>query len=140
VSIAVRVRVMVTGHPRRGVPEHDLALALPDGPVTARQIIDSAVRAEVAAYEARAEEAQFVRVLTERELQADLARGSVRMGGVERPAPVDATRAVDAALTAYEDGIFKLFVGDEEVEPAGVIELSDGAPMLFLRLVPLAGG
>jgi hypothetical protein len=140
VSIAVRVRVQVTGHPSRGVREHDLALALPSGPVTAHQIIESAVRAEVSAYEARAEEAQFVRVVTERELRAELAGGAVRMGDVDRPGPVDATRAVDAALTAFDDGIFKLFAGDDEVGPADVVELSDGTAMLFLRLMPLAGG
>lgn len=139
-SIAVRVRVQVTGHPRRGVREHDLALALPAGRVTARQIIDSAVRAEVAAYEARADEAQFVRVLTERDLQADLASGAVRMGDVDRAGPVDAARAVEAALTAFEDGIFKLFAGDDEVGPADMVELSDGTSILFLRLMPLAGG
>jgi len=115
-------------------------LALPNGPVTARQIIESAVRAEVAAYEERTDEAQFVRILTERELVEGLADGTVRMGDVERPAPVDVNRAVEAALTAFDDGIFKLFVGDNEVGPADAIEVSDGSSMLFLRLVPLSGG
>jgi hypothetical protein len=54
VAVAVRVSATVTGHRRRGVREHDLALELPLGPVTARQLIEAAVIAEVAAYEARA--------------------------------------------------------------------------------------
>jgi hypothetical protein len=48
------------------------------------------------------------------------------------------TSAVETALLAFDDGIFKVFVGDREVD--GPVELPDGAAVLFLRLVPLAGG
>jgi ribosomal protein L16/L10AE len=144
-AVAVRVRAKVTGHRRRGEQERDLALALalPPGPVTARQIVEAAVTAEVAAYQARAGEASLVRVLTDRALRADLDQGAVRMSdgrmGDRLPAePVDVTAAVETALLAFDDGIFKVFVGDREVE--GPVELPDGSAVLFLRLVPLAGG
>lgn len=139
-TVAVRVTATVTGHRRRGVREHDLDLAVPAGPVTARQIIEAAVAAEVAAYEARAEEARLVRVLTEKTLAEDLGRGAVRMGDAAGAGPVDLAAAVEAALLAFDDGIFKVFVGDCEVEDAAPIHLADGASVLFLRLVPLAGG
>ncbi|HEV2450545.1 MAG TPA: hypothetical protein VGS62_01290 [Streptosporangiaceae bacterium] len=139
-TVAVRVRATVTGHRRRGVDEHDLALALPPGLVTAGQIIEAAVAAEVAAYEARAEEASLVRVLTERSLLDDLDRGTVRMSGARPPGAVDLAAAVRAALQAFEDGIVKVFVGDREVTDSVAVDLSDGAAVLFLRLVPLAGG
>jgi len=145
VAVAVRVRAKVTGHRRRGERDRDLALALPPGPVTARQIIEAAVAAEVAAYHARAGEASLVRVLTDQALLDDLDRGAVRMGDAGpygRPAapagPADVAAAVQTALLAFDDGIFKVFVGDREVEEP--VELADGAAVLFLRLVPLAGG
>jgi len=147
-AVAVRVRVTVTGHRRRGEQERDLALALPPGPVTARQIVAAAVTAEAAAYQARAGEASLVRVLTDRALRADLDQGAVRMsdgrmsdgrmGDRASAEPVDVTAAVETALLAFDDGIFRVFVGDREVE--GPVELPDGAAVLFLRLVPLAGG
>jgi len=152
-AVAVRVRVTVTGHRRRGEQERGLALALPPGPVTARQIVAAAVTAEAAAYQARAGEASLVRVLTDRALRADLDQGAVRMSDgrmsegrmsdrrmSDRPSaePVDVTAAVETALLAFDDGIFRVFVGDREVE--GPVELPDGAAVLFLRLVPLAGG
>ena len=140
VTVAVRVRATVTGHRRRGVQEHEVELALPPGPVTAGQVIEAAVRAEVAAYEARAAEAGLVRVLTEKSLLDDMERGAVRMGGVAPAAPADPPAAVDAALRAFDDGFFKVFVGDREVEPSVPVDLADGASVLFLRLVPLAGG
>lgn len=137
-AVAVRVRAKVTGHRRRGEQERDLALALPPGPVSARQIIEAAVAAEVAAYQARAGEASLVRVLTDQALLDDLDQGAVRMGDTEPAGPVDVAAAVQTALLAFDDGIFKVFVGDREVE--GPVELADGAAVLFLRLVPLAGG
>jgi hypothetical protein len=141
VTVAVRVRAKVTGHRRGG--ERDLALALPPGPVTARQIIEAAVAAEVAAYAERAEQASLVRVLTDWALRDDLARGAVRLGDASPPGPPDVAVAVETALLAFDDGIFKVFVGDTEVgdtEAEGPVELADGADVLFLRLVPLAGG
>jgi len=162
-AVAVRVRVTVTGHRRCGEQERDLALALPPGPVTARQIVAAAVTAEAAAYQARAGEASLVRVLTDRALRTDLDQGAVRMsegrmsegrmsegrmsdgrmsdgrmGDRASAEPVDVTAAVETALLAFDDGIFRVFVGDREVE--GPVELPDGAAVLFLRLVPLAGG
>jgi len=104
------------------------------------------VTAEVAAFQARAEEATLVRVLTEKALLDDLAAGAVRLGGprdeAEPQAPaVDLVGAIEAALLAFEDGIFKVFVGDDELTSDDEqVTIADGTALLFLRLVPLAGG
>lgn len=109
--------------------------------MTAQQLIEASVAAEVAACEDRAAEASLVRVLTGTSLAADLNRGAVRMGGIPPAGPVDLAAAVDAALLAFDDGIFKVFVGEQELAgSAAPAELTDGANVLFLRLVPLAGG
>ena len=79
-TVAVRVTVTVTGHRRGGVDEHDVALALPPGPVMARKLIEAAVIAQVTAYEDRAAQASMVRILTGKSLLADLEQGAVRMG------------------------------------------------------------
>jgi len=146
VTVAVRVSATVTGHRRRGVREHELVLDLPPGQVTARQFIEAAVTAEVAAYRARAEEASLVRVLTQKALLADLERGAVRTEGAQEAqaqnaASVDVADAVEAALLAFGDGLFKVFVGDRELtDDAAAVSVADGAALLFVRLVPLAGG
>jgi hypothetical protein len=129
-----------------GVREHDLVLALPPGQVTARQVIEASVTAEVAAFQARTEEASLVRVLTREGLARELATGAVRTGGPQAedagdPAPVDVAVAVDAALLAFADGLFKVFVADRELaDDDAPVALADGAQLLFLRLMPLAGG
>ena len=148
-TVAVRVSATVTGHRRRGVREHDLVLALPPGQVTARQLIEAAVAAEVTAFQARAEEASLLRVLTRQSLDADLARGVVRTGGAlgdgeppaGHPGHVNVADAVDTALLAFGDGLFKVFVGERELTDDGAaLPVRDGAALLFLRLVPLSGG
>ena len=154
-TVAVRVSATVTGHRRPGVQEHDLVLALPPGQVTARQLIEASVVAEVAAFQARAEEASLVRVLTRDGLARELASGAVRTGGPQdvpadavpvnavpvNAVPVDTGAAVDAALLAFGDGLFKVFVADRELaDDDAPVALSDGAQLLFLRLMPLAGG
>ena len=163
-TVAVRVSATVTGHRRKGVREHDLVLALPAGEATARQLIEAAVAAEVTAFQERAEEASLVRVLTKKSLDADLALGAVRTGGprargesargesargesalVEpsgaEPGEVRVADAVAAALLAFDDGLFKVFVGERELTGDGAaLPVTDGAALLFLRLVALAGG
>lgn len=143
-AVAVTVTATVTGHRRRGVAEHDLELPLSAGPASARQIIEAAVTAEVAAYEARAEQAGLVRVLTEKALAEDLVAGAVRAGGGDplRPpaGPVNVGAAIETALLAFEDGLFRVFVGDVEVTDEEPAMLAEGSSLLFLRLVPLAGG
>ena len=139
-TVAVRVRAKVTGHRRRSAGDHELELPLAPGAVTAAALIEAAVSAEVAAYEQRADEATLVRMLTERELTEDLARGAVRMGDIERPPTVNVDDAVATALLAFDDGIFKIFVGDQELDSTSTVDLTDGMDVLFLRLVPLAGG
>ena len=55
--------------------------------------------------------------------------------------PVDTGAAVDAALLAFADGLFKVFVADRELAADDApVALADGAQLLFLRLMPLAGG
>jgi hypothetical protein len=116
-------------------------LDLAPGEASARQLIEAAVAAEVTAFQARSEARTFVRVLSKDGLREDLERGAVRLGDPEFHAPdVDLAAAVDAALLAFGDGIFKIFVGEDEVESGAKVRLEDGASVLFLRLVPLAGG
>ncbi len=57
------------------------------------------------------------------------------------PGGVNVADAVDAALLAFGDGLFKVFVGERELTDDGAaLPVTDGAALLFLRLVPLAGG
>lgn len=141
--IAVSVQAKVTGRRRVGA-EHPLCLDLPDTTISAAQLLEAVVRAEVAAYENRAQERTFLRVLTPDVLRDELAAGAVRLGGEQPVAAMtetDVQAAVAEVLLAFSDGLFKLFLDEQEVETAATaVSVRQGSQALFLRLVPLAGG
>ena len=140
-TVAVRVTATITGHRRGGVNGHELALDLAPGEVSTRELIEAAVAAEVKAFQERSQARSLLQVLTRDGLREALESGAVRLGDPELPAPeMDPAAAVGVALLAFDDGIFKIFVDDDEVEPGARVRLEDGASVLFLRLVPLAGG
>ena len=140
-ATAVRVEAAVPGRMRAGTAEHPLDLDVPAGPLSLRALIESVVRAEVAAFRARALERSFVRVLTEKSLAEGIELGAVRSGGSESAAEVGPDEAVAAALLAHEDGIYQVLIDDEPIDDLDeTVELRANTRMLFLRLVPLAGG
>ena len=129
------------GRRRAGTVEHPVEIGLDPGFHPLRTVIDAVVRAEIREFRRRAEEQRFVRVLTEQALAEAVETGTVRFGDVERTAEVDDEAAVAAALLAFEDGLFEVFVDEEPV--AGLddeVALASTTKLLFLRLVPLAGG
>lgn len=133
----------MAGRRRAGTAEHalDLDLDVASAPPTLAALIESVVRAEVAAFRRRAEEQRFVRVLTERAMAEGAERGAVRSGGSEAATEVDADEAVAAALLAYEDGLYKVVLDDEPLDDlAAPVQLHADSRLLFLRLVALAGG
>jgi len=140
-ATALRVEAAVPGRKRAGTAEHPVEIGLDAGGVLLRDLIDAVVRAEVAAFQRRAEEQTFVRVLTEQALTDGLAAGTVRSGAREAATEVNVDQAVAAALLAFEDGLYDVIIDDEPVDDLdGTVELAPNTRLLFLRLVPLAGG
>ena len=140
-GITLDIETVVLGRKRAGLARRPLEIGLEPGIHTARELIGAVVRREVAGYEARAEERTLVRVLTERELTAGQEAGAIRSGGVDAVDPVDGDQATATALLAFEDGLFQLHVDGDEVESLNTpVRLTDHTPVVFLRLVALAGG
>jgi hypothetical protein len=137
----VHVEAAVTGRRSTSAPIRSLDVALPPGPTTLRNLIEGIVRAEVAAFATRSADARLVRALTQEELFAGLTGGSVRSGGRAAGANVSADDAVHTAIQAQSDGMFQTIVDERPVENLDdVVPLRDGTRVMFLRLVPLAGG
>lgn len=140
-ATSVRVEAAVPGRRRAGTAEHPVDVDLAAGPVPLRRLIEAVVRAEIDAFRRRAEEQTFVRVLTERSLAAGLEQGAVRSGGSQAATEVDPDAAVATALLAFQDGLYKVLVDEQPVD--GIddeVSFGVGTRLLFLRLVPLAGG
>jgi hypothetical protein len=125
--------------PERRIPRPETGAG--GEPLTLRELIAAAVRDEVAAYSERRAEASLVRALSDAEIAAGLERGRVSSGGGPRPRQVSADQAVDVALEAFVDGFYLVVIDGRQYERLDeVVLLGDDSRVVFLRLVPLAGG
>ena len=119
-------------------------LELPPGTspqVSLRALITSVVEAEVQAFQQRQSERRLARVLNPIQIEEGLARGKVDLGERELKQPVDAAQSVAAALQAFEDGLYFVFVAGVQVtELEAQFVLQPQTQVSFLRLVALAGG
>ena len=125
----------------------DFSVPLPpdvggDGGLLLRDLIASVVRHEVDAFHQRQEDRQFIRALTEREIQAAAERGKVEMGDSETPiVEVDVDEAIANAWQAFEDGIYLVVVDDQEQrELDAQVFVREDSRLTFIRLMLLAGG
>ena len=106
-----------------------------------RDLITSTVTREVQAFRERQEKRKLALIMTPAEIEQGLAKGKV--GPYERDfqQQVDTDQAIAAALQAFEDGIYYVFV--DKVQYMNLddeVILKPGSNVVFLRLVALAGG
>ena len=152
-NIAVEGRVLG----RRRPLFTDWSVPLPPGsvdggePLTLRDLIMCVVRAEVAAFAERKAELRLRKVLSQGEIEQGLAQGKVVVGdrafeetGAEQTGPkqsVNEKEAIDAALMAFIDGIYYVFLDDVQQEDLdAAVYLKPDSRLTFLRLVALVGG
>ena len=125
----------------RRTPFERRPTSLPDGPQTLRSLLTALVRQEVAAYHERQESVGMLRVLTERDLSDGATTGRISVVPQERSGTVTFEDATQTALQAYGDGLYYVFVDDEQIEGLDqVLTLKSDSTLLFLRLTALAGG
>jgi hypothetical protein len=106
-----------------------------------RDLIQVLVEREVAAFRERQEERKLARVMTNEQILTAAETGRISMGGDDLAQSVDAADAVEAALTAFRDGLYFVFIDDVQVENLdAVVRPGPASQLLFLRLVPLVGG
>jgi len=144
-TLSIRVETKVMGQKRMQIPESVFTLPSdrkPDGaPLTLRDLITRIVLEEVAAFRQRQEERRLLRVLTEAEIARFAKLGKVNPGGQDIQQEVDLQEAVKAALQAFEDGLYYVFIdGVQQRSLDDPVRIREDSRILFVRLVPLVGG
>jgi len=134
------VRAKIVG--RRGLSAAPVELDLGAAVVTVRDLLGTIVREQVDAFRNRKQEAKVLRILTERDLAEGLEVGRITSGDQKPDDRVpDTQRAIEAALTAFEDGFYYMFVNETQMERLDqVVDQGELTDVLFVRLTPLAGG
>ena len=124
----------------------DFSVPLPPnvdiGNTKLRDLIATVVEHEVEAFEKRQTDRQFIRVLTQTEIEAGESAGKIESGGSDTPVQkVDVREAIDVAIEAFTDGLFLTVIdGEEQRDLDAEISLTPESEMTFIRLTMLAGG
>jgi hypothetical protein len=142
-STKLTISGKVMGKTRPTFPDWELTLPQDIEPtdLSLRSLLTHLVFAEVSAFETRQSQRRLLRILSPEQIQLGLEQGKVESGGSELDQKVDADAAVEVALQAFEDGLYFVFIDDEQIERLDAIApLKPASQLLFLRLVPLVGG
>ncbi|WP_458461015.1 hypothetical protein [Paenibacillus sp.] len=116
------------------------AAELPETTHTLRQLIENMVALQVKALQDKKQQAELLAYLMPEDIEAQGLAGEVGFGAVYNEGVPDLEVAIDTAITAYEDGLYKVFLNDEELQELDKsILLQDGDNVVFIRFTMLAG-
>ena len=114
--------------------------SLPDGITTLRQLIEAVVRQEVRKYNNRGSENMLVHFLTESEISDQSTVGKIGFGRLYSDKKADIEKALITALQGFEDGLFRVVVGEKEAKELDEpLDIHENDTLTFIRLTFLAG-
>ncbi len=134
----IKVNIKQLGKKKNKIAGVDFPLSC--SPKTVRELIRECVRTCVSRYVERAEKSDTPDPLTSEQI-ADMSEiGKIAFGinyGEKLP---DEEKAVADAYQAYEDGLFRVFLGEDEAgELDSAVTIIENSEVTFIRLVMLAG-
>lgn len=108
-------------------------------PMTAEELVTACVRSCVAAYNSRIDNRE-PRCISDEQFAAMEAAGKMAFGLPFSDKKANANEAVQTALQAFDDGLFRAFVGETELESREQeIKIGENSEVTFIRLTMLAG-
>ncbi|WP_025027811.1 hypothetical protein [Caldalkalibacillus mannanilyticus] len=109
-------------------------------PNTLRELLVEIITQQVQQFNSKELETPFINYLTEQEMERHRMTGKIGFQSTYNDQNADPSQAVRAAIQAFEDGIFKVFVEEVELEQLDrPLLLKDGDVVVFIRLTMLAG-
>ena len=116
-----------------------LVESIGDNPV-AKDLIAAVVQQQVNEYNSKPHEVNLVPFLTDAAISEQESTGKIGFGSIYSETKADAAKAVAVALQAFEDGLFALFINDDEITSlTNPITLNPNTIITFVRLTFLAG-
>ena len=116
------------------------AAELPETTDTLRQLIKNMVAQQLKDFQDKNNEAAWLAYLMPEDIQEQATAGKVGFGAIYNEGVPDVEGAMDTAVAAYEDGLFKVFLNDEELQALDeplIIQEDDN--VVFIRFTMLAG-
>lgn len=116
-------------------------LKLPEVPYTLREMITGIAYQSVHSYKVRQAEQSLIPYITEIDIKESASSGKVGFGTIHNDRQANEYQAVETALLAFSDGLYRVFVNAEEIKQLDTpLVLTDGDEIIFMRFTMLAGG
>lgn len=104
------------------------------------EFLKAIVKQQVTEYNNKTVEKNLLPFLAKEEISDQAESGKVGFGAIYHENKADLIKAQEAALQAFEDGIFAVFADDAEIQKLDeIIQLTDSTVITFIRLTFLAG-
>lgn len=115
-------------------------LVLESAPLNLRELIAEIVRINVTEYNNKTTDPLIMQYLTPDEIENQAKIGKVGFGERRSDKQADLDKAMETAILAFEDGIYRVFIGENEVSSLNEsLALKEGDLLTFIRLTMLAG-
>lgn len=109
-------------------------------PDTVEGLIREAVHTCVTAYNGRVRNGESAKPLSTEDIENMSEVGKIAFGINYGEKETDEQSAIDTAIQAYEDGLFRIFIGDNDAgELSSKINISEGERVTFIKLTMLTG-
>lgn len=137
-SFTVHVKMKKLGKQNR-VDIAPVVFELDEKPQTVRELLVNLTKLGVRQYNERKDEGQLLAYLTKEEIEAQASRGKIS-SGLRGGADAVEDKAVENTLQCFEDGIYRVFAGEEELTAlSDAIPWKDDIVFTFIRLTMLSG-
>ncbi|WP_059170240.1 hypothetical protein [Bacillus sp. FJAT-27445] len=85
-------------------------------------------------------EMPLINFLSNPDIEHQAQAGKVGFQALYNEKQADLTRAIETSIQAFEDGLYRVFISDEEVEELDTpLEVTENAEVVFIRLTLLTG-
>ena len=134
----IYVNVKQAGSRKNFITKEEVILE--DVPLTLRALIQQIVTKNVKEFNANLKKEKLVDYLTNREIETKAEMGKVSFGSLYNDTKQNLNKALETAYLDYEDGIYKVFIGDNEAGDLGApLELKEEDILTFIKFTMLAG-
>lgn len=136
----MRIAVTVKSIAKRKPVLAKQTIELPETTNTLRQLIEHTVAWQIQKYKDRQEGNNGLAYLLPESIDDQAYTGKVSFGTINRDGMPDVAEASAVALTAYKDGLYRVFLNEQELEQLDeLLPLEEGDELVFIRLTMLAG-
>lgn len=118
----------------------EVPFTLETSPNNLEDLLIACVKNQVDAFNKKRTEVNVVGFLSPAEIQEQAQSGKVEFGDITNKDLANQQKATDNVLLAFKDGLFAVFVNDDEVtDLKAPLELTSNSVIAFIRMTFLVG-